>query len=399
MCYTFCMSIHKTTHELEKRLEQLQLQISNVEVEIGTHLFLSDDDSVNQHQEEFLSYQQRREDLCSDIEEIRALSEKRQEFRNDSDSLHQQMDALTSNWTPLYETLGAAIADAPNVLYDMEFDAFREPIAELRHKNNEARVALDNLKDQMVNQSFMNRLLTQVQYTARNKAVVQLEKKLSQLYIKCGKAIFVSGALTTPFEEGNLPEIVSEACIPCNDMQVRTNQLQEQIDNCLHHLEENKQALMEKGVTSDNPDKRIKAINLEVDQEIQKQNALCQACGHDFVARYIDPEGDLLEEYTGDNKEISDKLQQVIQLKQDKLICSRKIQIINLSNQIDGISKKITSFRASIADNQEKIASLQSRNQELEDRIALSLSEKEKLTVQLNELELADTKDTKRLEE
>lgn len=399
MCYTFCMSIHKTTHELEKRLEQLQLQISNVEVEIGTHLFLSDDDSVNQHQEEFLSYQQRREDLCSDIEEIRALSEKRQEFRNDSDSLHQQMDALTSNWTPLYETLGAAIADAPNVLYDMEFDAFREPIAELRHKNNEARVALDNLKDQMANQSFMNRLLTQVQYTARNKAVVQLEKKLAQLYIKCGKAIFESGALTTPFEEGNLPEIVSEACIPCNDMQVRANQLQEQIDNCLHHLEENKQALMEKGVTSDNPDKRIKAINLEVDQEIQKQNALCQACGHDFVARYIDPEGDLLEEYTGDNKDISDKLQQVIQLKQDKLICSRKIQIINLSNQIDGISKKITSFRASIADNQEKIASLQSRNQELEDRIALSLSEKEKLTVQLNELELADTKDTKRLEE
>ncbi|MBO5731797.1 MAG: hypothetical protein J6R67_11405 [Treponema sp.] len=393
------MSIHKTTHELEKRLEQLQLQIIDAEVEIGNNLFLSNDDCVNQHQEEFLAYQQKREQLCSDIEEIRALSEKRQQFRNDSDSLRQQMDALASNWTPLYENLGTAIADAPNVLYDMEFDAFREPIAELRQKNNDARVALDNLKDQMANQSFMNRLLTQVQYTSRNKAISQLEKKLAQLYIKCGKVIFESGVLTAPFEEGNLPDIVSEACIPCNDMQVRSNQLQEQIDNCLHHLEENKQALIDKGVTSDNPDKRIKTINQEVDQEVQKQSNLCQACGHDFVARYIDPEGDLLEEYTGDNTVISEKLQQIIQLKRDKVVCTRKIQIINLSNQIDGISKKITSFRASIADNQEKIAALQSRNQELEDRITLSLSEKEQLAVQLSELELADTKDTKRLEE
>ena len=393
------MSIHKTTHELEKHLEQLQLQIVDAEVEIGNNLFLSKDDCVNQHQEDFLAYQQKQEQLCSDIEEIRSLSEKRQQFRNDSDSLRQQMDALASNWPPLYENLGTAIADAPNVLYDMEFDAFREPIAELRQKNSDARVALDNLKDQMANQSFMNRLLTQVQYTSRNKAVSQLEKKLAQLYVKCGKAIFESGVLTAPFEEGNLPDIVSEACIPCNDMQVRTNQLQEQIDNCLHHLEENKQALMDKGVTSDNPDKRIKAINQEVDQEVQKQNTLCQSCGHDFVARYIDPEGDLLEEYTGDNKVISEKLQQIIQLKRDKVVCSRKIQIINLSNQIDGISKKITSFRASIADNQEKIASLQSRNQELEDRITLSLSEKENLVVQLSELELEDTKDTKRLEE
>ena len=393
------MSIQKTTHELEKRLEQLQLQISDTEVEIGTHLFLSNDEVVSQHQNEFQSYQQHRDELCADIEEIRALSEKRQQFRSDADSLRQQMDALTSSWTPLYESLGAAIADSPNVLYDMEYDPFREPIAELRNKNKEARAAVDNLKDQMANQSFMNRLLTQVQYTARNKAVSQLDKKLAQLYVKCGKAIFDSGTLTSPFEEGILPDSVSEACVSCNEMQARTNQLQEQIDNCLHLLEENKQTLADKGVTSENPDKRIKAINQEVDQEIQKQSNLCQACGHDFSARYIDPEGDLLEEYLGDNTDIAEKLQQVARLKREKVICSRKIQIINLSNQIDGISKKITSFRTTIADNQEKIASLQSRNRELDDKIAISLSEKEKLTVQLNELELADAQDTKRLEE
>ena len=393
------MSIQKTTHELEKRLEQLQLQISDTEVEIGTNLFLSKDEVVGQHQNEFLSYQQHRDELCADIEEIRALSEKRQQFRSDADSLRQQMDALTNSWTPLYENLGAAIADSPNVLYDMEYDPFREPIAELRNKNKEARVALDNLKDQMANQSFMNRLLTQVQYTARNKAVSQLDKKLAQLYVRCGKAIFESGTLTSPFEEGLLPDIVSEACVSCNEMQVRTNQLQEQIDNCLHHLEENKQSLAEKGVISENPDKRIKVINQEVDQEIQKQSNLCQACGHDFSARYIDPEGDLLEEYLGDDANIIEKLQQIARLKKEKVICSRKIQSITLSNQIDGISKKITSFRTTIADNQEKIASLQSRNRELDDKIAIFLSEKEKLTLQLNELELADAHDTKRLEE
>ena len=94
------MSIQKTTHELEKRLEQLQLQISDTEVEIGTNLFLSNDEVVSQHQNEFQSYQQHRDELCADIEEIRALSEKRQQFRSDADSLRQQMDALTSSWTP-----------------------------------------------------------------------------------------------------------------------------------------------------------------------------------------------------------------------------------------------------------------------------------------------------------
>ena len=156
---------------------------------------------------------------------------------------------------------------------------------------------------------------------------------------------------------------------------------------------------MDKGVTSDNPDKRIKAINQEVDQELQKQRELCQACGHDFSARYIDPDGDMLEEYLGGGEEIAAKLDQIARLKQDKVICARKIQIINLSNQIDGISKKITSFRVTIADNEEKIASLQSRNRDLEDKIAISQSEKEQLLVQLNELELADAKDTKRLED
>ena len=199
------MSSSKTTHELEKRLDHLQSLIVDVEADIGNKLFLSKSDVVSQHQEEYASFEEKKSQLCSDIEVIRSLAEKRQLFKNDAESLQQQLDALTTSWTPLYESLGSALADSPNALYDKEFDAFREPIAELRRKDNEARVALDNMKDQMANQSFMNRLLTQVQYTARNKAVSQMEKKISQLYVKCGKAIFETGVLTVPFEEGRLP--------------------------------------------------------------------------------------------------------------------------------------------------------------------------------------------------
>lgn len=387
------MSSSKTTHELEKRLDHLQSLIVDVEADIGNKLFLSKSDVVSQHQEEYASFEEKKSQLCSDIEVIRSLAEKRQLFKNDAESLQQQLDALTTSWPPLYEGLGSAIADSPNALYDKEFDAFREPIAELRRKDNEARVALDNLKDQMANQSFMNRLLTQVQYTARNKAVSQMEKKISQLYVKCGKAIFETGVLTVPFEEGRLPEVVADACGGCRELKVKADQLQEQVNAVRQHLEENAQALSEKGVTSDNPDKRIKAINLEIDQEVQKQRDLCQACGHDFVARYIDPEGELLEEYSEGQEDIASRLQQIVSLKKDKVACSRKVQIISLSNQIDALAKKITSFRTTIADNEEKIASLQSRNRELEDKIAISTSEKEQLVIRRNELELADSQE------
>lgn len=387
------MSSSKTTHELEKRLDHLQSLIVDVEADIGNKLFLSKSDVVSQHQEEYASFEEKKSQLCSDIEVIRSLAEKRQLFKNDAESLQQQLDALTTSWTPLYESLGSALADSPNALYDKEFDAFREPIAELRRKDNEARVALDNLKDQMANQSFMNRLLTQVQYTARNKAVSQMEKKISQLYVKCGKAIFETGVLTVPFEESRLPEVVAEACSGCSELKVKADQLQEQMNAVRQHLEENAQSLSEKGVTSDNPDKRIKAINQEIDQEVQKQRDLCQACGHDFVARYIDPEGELLEEYSEGQEDIASRLQQIVSLKKDRVACSRKVQIISLSNQIDALAKKITSFRTTIVDNEEKIASLQSRNRELEDKIAISTSEKEQLVIRRNELELADSQE------
>ena len=183
---------------------------------------------------------------------------------------------------------------------------------------------------------------------------------------------------------------MADACSGCSELKVKADQLQEQMNAVRQHLEENAQSLSEKGVTSDNPDKRIKAINQEIDQEVQKQRDLCQACGHDFVARYIDPEGELLEEYSEGQEDIASRLQQIVSLKKDRVACSRKVQIISLSNQIDALAKKITSFRTTIVDNEEKIASLQSRNRELEDKIAISTSEKEQLVIRRNELELAD---------
>ncbi len=392
------MSSDKTTHELEKRLDHLQSLIADAEADIGKQLFLMKSEAVGQHQAEYDSFEEGRTRLLSDIDLIRALADQRQVFRNDLDALRQQMDALASNWPPLYEALGAAIADAPNALYDREFDSFREPIADFRRKDKEARVALDNLKDQMANQSFMNRLLTQVQCTARNKAVAQLEKKLAQLYMKCGKSVFESGVLAEPFEDGQLSDMVAEACAGCSELKNKEVQLQGQIDASLQRLEENRQSLEEKGVASDNPDKRIKAINKEIDQELKRQRDLCQSCGHDFVARYVDSDGEFLERYP-QNDDITPRLQQIAGIRQDKMVCNRKIQIISLSSQIDGVSKRIASFRSTIAGNEEKIASLQARNNELEDKIAIAQSEKEQLVVQLTELESADAQSTKRLEQ
>lgn len=392
------MSSDKTTHELEKRLDHLHSLIADAEADIGKQLFLMKAEAVGQRQAEYDSFEEDRARLLSDIDQIRALADQRQAFRNDLDALRQQMEVLASSWPPLYEALGTAIADAPNALYDREFDSFREPIAELRRKDNEARVALDNLKDQMANQSFMNRLLTQVQCTARNKAVSQMEKKLAQLYVKCGKSIFDSGVLAEPFDGGQLPDLVADACAGCSELKSKEGQLQGQIDACLQRLEENKQALEEKGVASDNPDKRVKAINKEVDQELQRQRDLCQACGHDFAAKYVDPDGELLEPYPHDD-DITPRLQQIARIRQDKVVCNRKIQIISLSGQIDGISKKIASFRSTIVDNEEKIASLQGRNNELEDKIAIAQAEREQLVVRLGKLESADAQSTKRLEQ
>lgn len=391
-------SVHKTTLELEKRFEQIQSDIATSESSIGRNLFSTGSSDVGgQMLDEFKSLEEQKDSLQSDIEQIYSLAKERDEFSKEAESLKKQGGTLAAGWQVLYEKLGSALADAPDVSYSNEFEPFRQTITELRQKAMEAKTALDSLREQMENQSFMNRLLTQVQYTAKNTSVSQLNKKLAQSYCKCGRDVFSTGVLEKLYEDGQLNAEVAAAFASCAELKRRVDENNDALSECNARLNEKGRQLVDKGITG-SVERRVHAIEQEIQQKNARQQVLCQTSGHDFSLKYVDPDGEELLPFGDLDKDIVSSLKQISTLRQNSVICRRKIQIISLTEKIESANKRIDSLRHGISDNEEKIARLNAHNKEMQADITAVESEREQLVARRSELEIADAESTKRLE-
>ena len=274
MCYYSSMSNNKTLAELEKRLKKIENDIIDAETKIGDLLFASDTGEVSHHKGEFDELVQKKEGLRKEIEVIRNLEETQIHLKKDIRSLEEQEHKLNAGWGKLYESLGVAIATSHSMALGEGYNQFKADIEETEQKKQDLEAILKDMKSQMENQNFVNKLVTQVQYTTKKGVLVQLTRKLSSLYNKCGKVLFERGDLAKSLEAHTLSSSVVDAYIPCNDLQQQIIQLQEKTALNKNQLAENIQSLEEHGIKSDNVDKGIKGINVAIDEIIEKQNKL-----------------------------------------------------------------------------------------------------------------------------
>ena len=392
----------KTSLELEKRLEQLQKDINIAEVELGKSLITKKmDSSFIPLYEEFEHIESQKKSYLQDIDKIRELAANGKQINNELDIIKKQSNALLSEWPNLYEKLGIALANNQNLAYTQEYEPYRIPIEEMKSKYAEAKDALDSLRVQMENQSFMNRLLSQVQYTAKNTSFSQLQKKLSTLFIKCGKGVFETGVLSKLYETSSLSAEVAEEYALCFDLKQRCDANNANFEEKTKLLSENEKLLSDKGVVG-SIDKKIYAIEQDIKLKEQEQQKLCQIVGHDFSVKYIDPDGEYIvpsEDILNSlEKNICSVLERIAILRYNVVICKRKIQIIHLSEKIVNSEHKIMSLQKTIQDNESKISQLTSLNKELNIKIETLNAEKEQLLAKRSELEIAAANDTKRIE-
>ena len=106
-------------------------------------------------------------------------------------------------------------------------------------------------------------------------------------------------------------------------------------------------------------------IQEDIDQKQEKQLDLCQIAGHDFSLKYVDPDGEKIIDYPDFDKNIIVCLDKISDLRQQLIVCRRKIQIIALSEKIDFVNKRIGTLEKSIQDNEEKIHRLNEQIQSL----------------------------------
>lgn len=392
------MGTNKLTADLEKRFQTIQGDIKKTEVAIGQILLASECSDVSrQIQEEYSQIEAQKNEYLQTINEISSLEEVSIELNKEHDRIKKQGAELSSEWQPLFEKLGEALVNSPDAVYESEYEPFRQPISELRKKEMDAREALVALQKQMENQSFMNRLLTQVQYTARSSTVSQLQKKLTQLYYKCGREIFSTGVLMPLYEECRLSAEVSATFAPCADLKRKVEENAVALSEYKEKIEQNNLLLTEKGVSS-SVAKTIKEIEKQIEEKNQRQEEIFQVAGHDFSLKYIDPDGEEIMPFKKvELKEIVTGLNTLSHLRQDSVICRRKIQIISLTEKMDATQKKIDSLNHSISDNEEKIQRIHLQNNELQSKISDATQELNSLKQKRTELEQIDSVATKKI--
>ncbi len=399
MCYIIYMSTFKTTAELQKRLEQIQKDIFSSEAAIGRALLTSAENGIDAAVlAEYTEYEHLKDSLRSDIDSIREIVAKSVAIRKESEAFKKQAAELNSEWNPLYEKLGCALSDAIDSRYGAAFEQYRIAVAEQRKKEQEARTALETLRQQMETQSFMNRLLTQVQYTARNSAFVQLQKRLAQLYVKSALAVFESGVLEPLYAEGTLSAEVSAAYAPCADLKRRINQLSADAADCENRFQKNEQLLAGKGA-SGNGERRIENITREIEQLNGKQYALAQKTGHEFAGKYVTPDGEILVPYDDvSGKDVQSHLDKIAVNRAEAVSCNRKMEIISLTAKIDSAGKRIELLQRNIGENELKIHRLTEENASLQQSIVSQSEERDLLVAKRSELEMEDAGETKRIQ-
>lgn len=393
MCYYSIMSSNKTIVELEKRVETLQSQIVDLEESIGRGLFVADSREIQQQKSEYNEYEEKKKTLQNDIEHIRSLESVQSQLRQDLQSIEEQKQKLFDNLSLLHRDLGKALIDVGYESGDQGFNECKSVLQETKEKRDEVQHALDELKLQMEGEPFFSKILSQFKYAAKKTTLFQLDKKTENWYEKLGKIACDLEVLFSVQEVGMLSGVLREAYAPCYDIKRQLMQLQEKQALSETQLDQNKSALEEKGVLAEAFDKRIKAINSEIDQEVVKQKKLCQTCGHDFVAKYVDLEGEVLTEFTNSENVsgVDTKIFDIRQLRREKLLYSRKIQIIKLTDKIESEEKLISSYEGKIQDNVNKITALEEKNKELHQLIENSTKTKEELMAQRHELETLTT--------
>lgn len=392
------MSVNKLTADLEKRYQIIQTDIKKTEENMGRFLLSSNASVVSrQIQDEYSLIETQKTEFNETIKEISSLEDVSNELNRELDAIKKNGSELASEWQGLFEKLGEALVNSPDAVYDKEYEPFRQPISELRKKEADAREALIALQKQMENQSFMNRLLTQVQYTARSSTVSQMQKKLSQLYYKCGRDIFSSGVLTPLYEETRLSAEVSASYAPCADLKRKIDENDAAFSEYKDKIEQNDKLLEEKGVSS-SVAKTIKEIEHKIEEKTHRQQELAQVVGHDFSLKYVDPDGEEILAYKKtESKVIVTGLNTLAQLRQDSVICRRKIQIIVLTEKMETAQKKIDSLNRNISDNEEKIQRIHLQNNELRSKISDATNDLNDLKQKRSELEQIDLQATKKI--
>ena len=276
------------------------------------------------------------------LEQITSLQKRHKEIEKTNKAAGSNIRAIMRENTKFYETIGGAAYSCflRNQISGNELVKVFNPI---RKKENELKVLeneIEESKDLSASNSFISKLSK-----AGKQVILQTSKAIknnsfSAEFYKVGMEICNSGLIDTIEDEIVFPE--SE---PWKENVSILKEIEQQINNLeqedLNNIKKLKDKCGEK-----NPEKYVAELKKQLDQHKMKVSEKHKELGSLYLKNQIN---------IGSNKAISDLLDSIAELDKQNLINDNNIKLLRISIKINGVNKIIKSKKGNILRIEKKI--------------------------------------------
>lgn len=398
----------KSTKELTLRRNEAQESIKAITLGIGYALLTNEKkaylsflgpDKAQLSIDKYNSYVADRNRLSEDIVAIKDLLSNIADVKERQIEAKKQITILKSSWNDLYQKLGNALYDNYSTDYVSFFGSYYNDISSEKKKQQEAERQAELLNDERSTQPFFKKIVSNVKYTTQIGIQKAAESRINSLYVKAGMACWTGKLLpdSSSLSEfvGSLKTVLAE----CEDLDKRIAAA----EGAVSAIERNLESLADdlKGLeVSGNSKIRINNLEKMIKEKQVKQDEQCLFLGNDFyslVSKVSSERQISLSE--GFSKEMLKNVQNIYLLNEEIASIDRRIEIIQISKEMDDFAKQIIAYKDTIEYNKRRIVKLNNENTDLSVRIDVSEKDLKSLSQKKAALEILDSKNARLLEE
>jgi len=349
--------------ELNNKNQELKFELYEVEASLGHGIVDNPNVSVDEElkSEYFLiqnDLDRKNEalDLLHEIQkkiydsEAEIAKEKKTVFESEK-KLESLLVDLGAN---LYNNYDSNLAST----FGIHYAEANQEIKEIEDLNAQKEI----LKQEMENQGFFSKLMTQTKVAGINMSLASHSKKKEEALRKGAKICLDNEVITK--ENGG--EIYGDC--------VNLKNIVEGGNNRIKLLTEEISGSKEKLLEIENE----KKLDQQITDLIKKLKDIASQIGHTYAKQYVTRDAEILVDFPEENKAA---LEKVLKIKSDLKIVHRNCEILQLSGKIEAAEKDIEHISAEIKENKTKIEEIKEKNKNL----AKNLTEVEETMASLKE--------------
>lgn len=357
----------KTLSELNKKNQELKLELYDLEKQIGHKLILEENNGTEAElKTEYLSVSTLVNEKKSDLETLKDLENKIDDSENEISQEKKNIQEADKKLDSLLLDLGTSIFENYNSDLASVFGVQYNEINQTKSNIEDLQAQKETLKVEMEKQGFFSKLMTQTKIAGINMSISSQSKKKEDMLKKGAKICLDNGVVT----QENGGEYFSE----CSNLKVSIENSNNRIKFLTEEIATTKSRI--------NDFEKESKLNQLIQENLNILDGIANQIGHAFGKQYVTRDAEILLDFP---KNFEDDLKEVLRLKKELKIVNRNCEIVQLLGQIKSVEENIKSLNDDIEANKKKIDELKEKNKNL----AKKITETETVKNQLEEKKAA----------